>query len=120
MAHLSVSCVIPTYNRVSLLDRALRSAVPQCEPGDEIIVVDDGSTDDTEKLVGACDGPVRYVRIPHAGAGSARNAGVQAAQGDLIAFLDSDDEWIPGKLSWQRAVLERHDLLRRGSRSSWS
>lgn len=112
MAHLSVSCIVPTYNRAPLLDRALRSAIPQCEPGDEIIVIDDGSTDGTEALVREFGSPVRYLSTAHAGAGPARNAGVEAARGDLVAFLDSDDEWIPNKLSWQRAVLEQFpDLL---------
>ena len=106
MSRLSVSVIVPTYNRVALLDRALCSALPDCEPGDEIIVVDDGSTDGTEAVVRAYGAPVRYLRTEHRGAGAARNAGIAAATGDLVAFLDSDDEWIPGKLSWQRAVLE--------------
>lgn len=111
MTRPSVTCVIPTYNRVQLLDEALRSAVAECEPGDEVIVVDDGSTDGTEALVRAYGPPVKYMSTPHAGAGAARNAGVKAARGDLIALLDSDDEWIPGKLSWQRAVMEQFPEL---------
>ena len=111
MTRLAVTCVIPTYNRVQFLDKALRSAVAECEPGDEVIVVDDGSTDGTEALVRACGPPVKYMSTPHAGAGAARNAGVRAAGGDLIALLDSDDEWIPGKLSWQRAVMEQFPEL---------
>ena len=106
MPHLSISTVVPTYNRASLLERALRSALPQCEPGDEIIVVDDGSTDDSEAVARACGAPVRYLSTPHLGAGAARNAGVRAASCDLVAFLDSDDEWMPGKLALQRAVME--------------
>lgn len=112
VAHLAVSVVIPTYNRARLLQRPLRSALSECRPGDEIIVVDDGSTDATEKTVRSFGPAVRYVRGEHRGAGAARNAGVAAAAGDLVAFLDSDDEWIPGKLAWQRAILERFpDIL---------
>ncbi len=112
MAALSVSVVVPTYNRAHLLERALRSVIPQCGPRDEVIVADDGSTDDTATVVEAFGGPVRLLRLPHRGAGAARNAGIEAARGDLVAFLDSDDEWLPGKLSLQRAVLAAFpDLL---------
>jgi hypothetical protein len=112
MPQLSVSTVVPTYNRAHLLERALRSALAECRPGDEIIVVDDGSSDDTEAIVRALGPTLRYLRTPHLGAGAARNAGVQAATGDLVAFLDSDDEWAPGKLAWQRAVMEQFpDIL---------
>ena len=107
MPHLSVSTVIPTYNRARLVERAIRSAVPQCEPGDEIIVVDDGSTDDTEAVVRAVGSPVRYVRGEHRGQGAALNLGVRESTGDLVALLDSDDEWMPEKLSWQRAVMRQ-------------
>ena len=112
MSHLSVSTVVPTFNRAALLALAVRSALPQCEPGDEIIVVDDGSIDDTEAVARAFGPPVVYLRTPHVGAGAARNAGVEAATGDLVAFLDSDDEWMPGKLALQRAVMEHFpDIL---------
>jgi glycosyltransferase involved in cell wall biosynthesis len=107
LSDLTVSIVIPTYNRARLLERALGSAVRECRPGDEILVVDDGSTDDTEAVVRASGPAVRYLTGEHRGAGAARNAGIKAATGDLVAFLDSDDEWIPGKLSWQRTVLEQ-------------
>jgi glycosyltransferase involved in cell wall biosynthesis len=105
---LSVSTVIPTYNRVTLVERAVRSALAESLPGDEIIVVDDGSTDGTEAAIRAFGPPVRYLRTSHVGAGAARNAGIAAATCDLVAFLDSDDEWEPGKLAWQRAVLENY------------
>ena len=105
MSQVSVSTVVPTFDRAVLLRSALESAVPQCERGDEIIVVDDGSTDDTEAVVRSFGPPVVYLRAHHRGAGAARNAGVSAASGDLVAFLDSDDEWMPGKLALQRAVM---------------
>ena len=107
MPRLTVSTVIPTYNRSHLVARAIRSALTESEVGDEIIVVDDGSSDDTEAVVQAFGPRVRYVHIPHSGAGAARNTGVRAASGDLIAFLDSDDAWVPGKLACQRAIMQQ-------------
>jgi glycosyltransferase involved in cell wall biosynthesis len=112
LPRLTVSTVVPSFNRAHLLERALRSAVAECQPGDEVIVVDDGSTDNTEAVVRAFGSPVRYLSGEHRGSGAARNVGIRAASGDLVAFLDSDDEWISGKLSWQRAVLEQFpDIL---------
>jgi len=109
---LSVSTVIPTYERAGTLRRAIDSARADLLPADEILVVDDGSSDGTEALVRSYPAPVRYFRTPRVGAGAARNAGVRAARGDLVAFLDSDDAWLPGKLALQRAVMERHpDVL---------
>lgn len=104
---LTVSVIIPTYNRAHLISRAIRSAVANLVPGDEILVVDDASTDNTAEVVARCSGPVRYLRTAHGGAGAARNRGLEAARGDLVAFLDSDDEWYPDKLRLQRTLLER-------------
>ncbi len=112
MASSAVSAVIPTYNRAHLVNRAIRSALAAISPGDEIVVVDDGSTDDTVDVVEAFGPPVRLLRLSHKGAGAARNAGLAAARGPLIAFLDSDDEWFPDKIALQRAFLERRpDVL---------
>jgi glycosyltransferase involved in cell wall biosynthesis len=109
---LTVSVIIPTYNRARLLERALRSANPQLLAGDELIVVDDGSTDGTEQVVAATSPRARYIRTSHAGAGGARNRGLDEASGDLVAFLDSDDEWLPGKLALHRALFQaRPDVL---------
>lgn len=77
-------------------------------PGDEILVVDDGSTDDVEAATQTFGPVVRYLRTPHCGAGAARKLGVRHVLCDLVAFLDSDDEWLPGKLSLQRAVMAQH------------
>src|SRR5262245_57694351 len=94
----AISVVIPTYNRAHLIRRAVDSALLQCTERDEVIVVDDGSTDGTTDILTRYAGHVRYLKLPHAGAGHARNAGIAAARNPLIAFLDSDDEWLPGKL----------------------
>ncbi|MCE9546725.1 MAG: glycosyltransferase family 2 protein [Planctomycetia bacterium] len=112
MPHLSVSVIIPTYNRAPLIERAIHSALSQLQSGDEIIVVDDGSTDNTQAVVERISGPIRYVLTPNGGAGRARNVGLSHARGDLVAFLDSDDEWMPGKLAMQRALMAaRPDVL---------
>jgi glycosyltransferase involved in cell wall biosynthesis len=112
MASPAVSAVIPTYNRADLVTRAIRSALAALSPGDEVVVVDDGSTDDTAVAVEAFGSPVRLLRLPHRGAGAARNAGLAAAHGPLVAFLDSDDEWFPDKIALQREFLERRpDVL---------
>ena len=113
MSELTVSVVIPTYNRAHLLGRAVTSALSQLSYDDELIIVDDGSTDNTNEVVGAFPDPrIRYIRQTNAGAGAARNRGVAAATRDLIAFLDSDDEWLAGKLALQRKFMEeRTEIL---------
>lgn len=101
-----VSVVIPTYNRVPYLGDAIRSVLAQAADDVEIIVVDDGSTDRTEELVGAFDPGLIYLRVPHRGQPAAtRNSGLQVARGDFIALLDSDDLFLPGKLARQCAAL---------------
>jgi hypothetical protein len=106
-----VSIVVPTYNRAHLIGRALRSALSQCGRDDEIIVVDDASTDGTDDVVAGFPG-VRYERIGHGGAGKARNAGIALARHPLIGFLDSDDEFLPGTLACKRALMgARPDLV---------
>lgn len=106
-----VSVIIPTYNSVSTLARAIRSVLAQTRSVDEIIVVDDGSTDDTRRLVTEQFPQVRYHFQPNAGLAATRNAGARLAQGSLLALLDSDDEWVPTKLQRQLEVLaERPDL----------
>src|SRR5258708_549681 len=92
-----VSVVIPTWNRAALLGDALDSVFAQDYAPVQVIVVDDGSTDDTRSLVARypC---VEYYQQQHAGSAAARNRGVAHARGDYVAFLDSDDVWLPGKL----------------------
>jgi hypothetical protein len=112
MGDSAISVVIPTYNRAALVTRAVRSAVAATQDGDEIIVVDDASTDRTEEALAPFRDRIRYVRAPHGGAGAARNRGIREAQRPLVAFLDSDDEWTPDKLYLQRAVMKaRPDVL---------
>lgn len=98
-----VSVVIPTYNFGQFLTAAIESAQTQTLPPGEIIVVDDGSTDDTRKVVSSF-GSVRYIRQANAGVCAARNRGVEESTGEFIAFLDADDTWEPRKLEKQIAV----------------
>ncbi len=105
-----VSVIIPTYNCAPRLLRALRSVAAQTYRDIEIVVVDDGSTDDTADRVAewtAQSGAnVRYVRQPNAGPAAARNHGMRLASGDAIAFLDADDEWYADKLEKQVPLLK--------------
>ena len=97
-----ISVIIPTYNRAHCIERALKSVADQTYQNLEIVVVDDGSTDSTESIVKAFpDGRVRYFKQENRGASAARNKGVRLAEGDLIAFQDSDDCWYADKLMRQ-------------------
>ena len=107
MSRLQVSVVIPTHNRASLVPIAVNSALACTEPGDEVIVVDDGSTDATAGCLAAYGDRIRYVQLPHRGAGATRNHGIELARNPLVAFLDSDDTWMPDKLQLQRALMEQ-------------
>jgi glycosyltransferase involved in cell wall biosynthesis len=102
-----VSVVIPTYNRAALLPRAITSVLNQTLSDLECIVVDDGSTDQTMQVVAGFQDPrLRVVRLPgNGGYSRANNTGIRVARGELIAFLDSDDEWLPSKLERQVARL---------------
>lgn len=99
----TVSVIIPTYNRVHLISRAIRSVLDQSYQDFEIIVVDDDSTDNIEEVVKSFkDKRIKFVKHEkNKGGGAARNTGIRVAQGELIAFLDSDDEWLPEKLEEQ-------------------
>jgi glycosyltransferase involved in cell wall biosynthesis len=105
-----ISVIIPTFNRAHYVTGAVQSALAQRDVAVEIIVVDDGSTDDTRaRLAPYVDrDQVRYIDQPNAGAGAARNAGLRAARGEYVAFLDADDLWEPFKLSLQLAYLDQH------------
>jgi len=98
-----VSVVIPTYNRANLLPRALDSVLNQTYENLEVIVVDDGSKDDTEEVMKEYDDPrVKYIRFEeNKGANVARNTGIKSAESNFIALQDSDDKWLPKKLEKQ-------------------
>lgn len=102
-----VSTIIPTYNRAVFLGAAIDSVLSQMVPGDELIVVDDGSEDGTPDVLRKYGSRVTALVGGHGGAGRARNIGIAHARNDLVAFLDSDDVWLPQKLALQRAFMER-------------
>lgn len=96
--HTQISAVIPTYNRCALVGRAIESALAQEYPPSEIIVVDDGSVDDTQRVLESYGDKVRCIFQANAGVSAARNLGVREAKCEWIAFLDSDDCWVSGHL----------------------
>lgn len=117
---IMVSVIIPVFNRRDQVLRAIESVRRQTFKAFEIIVVDDGSTDGTGEVVtGRYLSAVRLLRQAHTGVSRARNAGIQAAQFDWVAFLDSDDEWLPQKLEQQMACLQRSNLLVCHSNEIW-
>ena len=93
-----VAVVIPTYDRADFLTTAIDSALAQSHPPDEIVVVDDGSTDDTASVLAHYGDRIRVVRQDNAGQAAARNRGVAEVRSDWVAFLDSDDSWEPAAL----------------------
>ena len=107
-----VSVVVPTFDRASVLSRALDSVIEQTRLPAEVIVVDDGSTDATAELVESRFPGVRLLRQENRGVSAARNRGIEASRGEWIALLDSDDEWRPRKLERQLSALEAQPDLR--------
>lgn len=103
-----ISVILPTYNRTTTLAAAMTSVLGQSYGDLELIVVDDASSDDVEAVVtGFSDARIRYIRRgKNGGAAAARNTGLSAARGRLIAFQDSDDLWLPGKLERQLAFFD--------------
>lgn len=102
-----VSIVLPTYNSAGTLDRSVTSVLNQTFKDFELIVIDDGSTDDTDAVLGKFTGldSIRLISTVHRGCAAARNTGIAASKGALIAFQDSDDEWLPTKLEKAVALL---------------
>ena len=122
---VTVSVVIPTFNRRQLVERAVRSVLAQTHPIDDIVVVDDGSTDGTgEALTAAFGNRIRYVWQANRGVAAARNHGLRLARGEYLTLLDSDDEWLPDKTARQLEWLQSHrdfgmvlcDVIRRFDR----
>ena len=107
-----VSVIIPTYNRGEVVLRALRSVFAQDHAVDQVIVVDDGSTDDTiERVERNFPGVELIVQTNH-GVSHARNRGIERARNEWLAFLDSDDEWLPGKITAQLAAIMSDGISR--------
>ena len=109
---MKISVVIPAYNAEKHIARAIESVLAQTRPAEEIIVVDDGSSDGTAEVVRSFGDKVILIQQPNAGVSVARNKGIEHATGDWIAFLDSDDEWLPEKLKLQSEHLSRNPDLR--------
>jgi glycosyltransferase involved in cell wall biosynthesis len=114
MAPDVVSVIIPSFNYARFVTEAVASALAQGYPHREIIVIDDGSTDDTRRALEPYEGQIRYIFQPNQGLSAARNTGIRAATGEFIALLDADDQWHPRKLELQLGYLRQHpetDLL---------
>lgn len=105
---MRVSVVVPTYNRANFVRGAIASVLQQDYPDVEIVVVDDGSRDGTAAVVSGLGPDIQYLWQENRGVSAARNRGVAASTGDLIAFLDSDDLWLPHKVSAQVAYFQTH------------
>jgi glycosyltransferase involved in cell wall biosynthesis len=101
-----VSTIIPTYNRAHLVREAVDSVLAQTYPNVELIVVDDGSTDDTQAQLKRYGNRIRVLTQQNAGPSAARNRGIEVSRGDLISFLDSDDLWLTTKLERQVSLLQ--------------
>lgn len=109
---MDVSVIIPTWNRSDLVPRAIGSVLDQSQGPAEVIVVDDGSNDDTAAQIASEFPSVHLLGQPHLGVSAARNHGIRMATCEWIALLDSDDEWLPDKLAQQVAMLESQPDLR--------
>jgi glycosyltransferase involved in cell wall biosynthesis len=109
MNNASISIILPTYNRHDMIKNAIQSVIAQTVSDWELLVVDDGSTDATKEVVTAfaeSDSRINYMYKENGGVSSARNSGIASAEGEYIAFIDSDDMWTPEKLEKQLAVFK--------------
>jgi glycosyltransferase involved in cell wall biosynthesis len=104
---LTVSVIIPTFNRAALVTQAIDSALSQTRVPDEIVVVDDGSTDETQEVLSQYGDAIRVIRQENRGRSAARNEGIQNSRGDLIVFLDSDDLFTPTSIEQRVQIFER-------------
>jgi glycosyltransferase involved in cell wall biosynthesis len=105
MPEALISVIIPAYNAERYLPDAIDSVLAQTYPAGEIIVVDDGSSDGTPRVAERYGGRVHWLSQENQGSGAARNRGIAATRGELLAFLDADDLWVREKLAWQVAAL---------------
>jgi len=103
---MKISVIIPAWNRISVLPRAIDSVLAQTYPPHELLVVDDGSEDGTAEMVRDCYSSVQLITQSQQGVSAARNKGINQSSGDWIALLDSDDEWLSEKLACQVEALE--------------
>jgi len=110
MPNNRISVIIPVYNCEKYIEEAVQSVIGQTLKPYEIIIVDDGSTDKSANIVKRFSEKVSYYYQPNSGAAKARNVGVNKAAGDFLAFLDSDDIWVPNKLASQMDVFEQNPL----------
>jgi len=107
-----VSVIIPTYNRAGIVVRAISSVLNQTVSDFEVIIIDDGSVDGTEKAVAGLKGPIQYLAHPaNLGVSAARNTGIRHSNAPFIAFLDSDDHWLPEKLNVQMQFFETNSQM---------
>jgi glycosyltransferase involved in cell wall biosynthesis len=103
-----ISVIIPTFNRARLLKKAIESVLNQSYQNFELIIIDDGSTDDTDKIVSEYSGRAAYIKQNNKGPAAARNLGIEISRGDFIAFLDSDDSWDKEKLAVQISEMKKN------------
>lgn len=108
MTKYQISVIIPVYNTEKYIAEAIESVLSQTHKPAEVIVADDGSTDDSVSVAKSFGEVVSIVHCEHRGAGAARNSGIQVAKHPFLAFLDADDLWVPEKLAWQVTIMETH------------
>jgi len=106
-----VSIIIPTYNSERFIANSVVSALNQTYPNIEILIIDDGSTDKTETVIQKLPDSIRYIKQVNSGPSSARNHGIMQSNGEYIAFLDVDDEWMPSKIDKQVSLFESNQNL---------
>ena len=106
-----ISVIVPTYNRARFVTKAIDSVLAQTYKDYEIIVVDDGSTDNTKQVLRPYMDRIHYIYQENTGVSTARNAGIRAAKGDWVAFLDSDDEWLPERLAVAMEAVQQNPRI---------
>jgi len=109
---MKISVIIPTFNRKKTLERAIQSVMDQSLSPFEILIIDDGSNDGTEQWVKENFQNIKYIYQNNHGVSSARNTGIENAHGDWVAFLDSDDEWLPNKLYEQVKAIDSNPEMK--------